>query len=136
MKQTGINYVLIRGKLLEIEKKYCEQLLSEGTVNTCDDTIPTGLQVSQCELEGGSHLYLQTKISDSSCISKCFDDRYCLAVTYKFKESTCLFHGGGAELRVRCSNTNDRKMIIFPTRIMYLKQDLAVMEREMGVRSE
>lgn len=35
-----------------IEKKYCEQLLSEGTVNTCDDTIPTGLQVSQCELEG------------------------------------------------------------------------------------
>ena len=97
MKDSGINYNYLRRKLAGIEKKYCKQLLNEGSVNTCDGTILIRLQITNHKLLYGSNPHT-LKVTESSCISNCFDDQFCQAVTYVPKDSTCSFHNGQTKL--------------------------------------
>ncbi len=66
-------------------------------VNTCDDTICIGLPITNHKLLYGSNPHT-LKVPESSCISQCFDDQFCQAVTYIPKDSTCSFHNGQAEV--------------------------------------
>lgn len=73
------------------------------------------------------------KVPESSCISKCFDDQFCLSVTYVPEDSTCTFHDGATEVRpVKKSTQNNPRVIIFPSRINNLKEDLEVSRLEVG----
>ena len=100
----------MRTKLTGIEKKYCKQLLNEGSVNTCNDTIRIGLRITNHKLLYGSNPHT-LKVPESSCISQCFDDQFCQAVTYIPKDSTCSFHNGQTEL------TSVQKILLFKVRL-------------------
>jgi hypothetical protein len=134
MKDSGINYNYPRRKLAGIEKKYCKQLLNEGSVNTCDDTIHIGLRITNHKLLYGSNPHT-LKVPESSCISQCFDDQFCQAVTYVPRHSTCSFHNGQTKLIPVEESKNNPRVIIFPSRIEHLKKELVVCGLEIGDRA-
>ena len=126
MKGTGINYQLIRKKLVGIEKRYCQQLKVDGTVNTCDDSVTVGIVVPKHYLEEAKHPH-KIKCTESSCIFRCFEDRYCLSVSYLPDSSTCYFHDGKSYLiKAKQKKKNSPKIIIFPTRINDLKANFTI----------
>lgn len=127
MKGTGINYNLIRTKLVGIEKRYCQQMLHKGIVNNCNNSVPVGIVIRNHYLVGAVHPHPKFKASESSCISKCFEDRFCSSISYRPVESTCSFHDGESELKsAKTTKKNNPKALIFPTRLNDLKSELKV----------
>ena len=100
-------------------------------MNTCDDTIRIGLQITNHKLLYGSNPHT-LKVPDSSCISYCFDDYFCQALTYVPKDSTCFFHSGQTKLFRVEESKNNPCVINFLSRIRHLKKELVVRGLEIG----
>ena len=131
MDGTGINYTFLKNKLIGIEKLYCQQLLRSGTVNTCEETVAVGITIN--------HYFLQNPFStlkidtETSCISRCFENRHCLAIAYKSSSSDCYFYRSQRRLLFWLVNEKhtilkemNSKIIIFPTKLNDEKTDFVV----------
>ena len=113
MKGSGINYSVLRNKLRGIEKIYCHQLLRAGTVNTCEESISVGIKIP--------NYFLQNPISkfgasETSCISRCFENRHCLSVAYVANSNECHFYDD-EKAHVLSSLNAKAKIVVFPTKI-------------------
>lgn len=125
MEGTGINYNLLRKKLVGIEKLYCQQLLHAGTVNSCEESVSVGITINS--------FYLQNPIStfaaatETSCISRCFENRHCLSIAYISNSNECHFYGDANKKHEISKEANAKaKIIIFPTKINDQKTDFVV----------
>ena len=122
MKGTGINYNFLRKKLIGIEKEYCEQLLRDGTVNTCEESVSVGIMIKQYYLQKA---YSEFTSPETSCISRCFENRHCSSVGYRPDSNKCYFYGEAQQEYDLKKDTN-AKIIVFPSRINDQKIDFVV----------
>ena len=131
MAGTGINYNFLKKKLLGVEKLYCQQLLHSGTVNTCEETVSVGITIKNYYLEN----FISTFETDTetSCISRCFENRHCLSIAYKF--SNCYFYSGEANQKHPLSKVKNSKIIIFPTKINDGKTDFVVEDLRVSTKA-
>ncbi len=73
-----------------------------------------GLRLTNHKLLYGSNPHM-LKVPESSCISQCFNDQFCQAVTYVPRHSTCSFHNGQTKLIPVEESKNNPRVIIFPS---------------------
>ena len=123
MLGTGINYTFLRKKLVGIENLYCQQLLRSGTVNTCEETVSVGITIDNHFL-GDSISQFKTA-TETTCISRCFENRHCLSIAYKSKSTDCYFYSKDNGQHA-ISELENSKVIIFPTKINDEKIDFIV----------
>ncbi len=121
MKDTGINYTFLRKKLIGIEQLYCQQLLHAGTINTCDESVSVGITINNYYLRPAADAF---KATETSCMSRCFENRHCLAIGYLSGSNLCYFYGkGNKHILTKLAKA---KIIVFPTKINDEKTDFVV----------
>lgn len=74
MEKTGINYTHDI-----VEKRYCQEILQAEIVNTCEVSISVDITIPNYYLKNPIAKF-STK--ETSCISRCFENRHCLAEAY------------------------------------------------------
>ncbi len=124
MKGSGINYNFLRKKLVGIEKLYCQQLLHAGTVNTCEESVSVGITVNNYYLQISSSISTFTVATETSCISRCFENRHCLSIAYISNSNQCYFYGKANKHDIL--EEANAKLIVFPTKINDEKTDFVV----------
>ena len=130
MEGYGINYTSLRKKLVGIENLYCQQLLHAGTVNTCEKSISVGITIPQYYLQSSIAKFHAT---ETSCISRCFENRHCLSIAYITNSNECRFYDDEKEHGLSKEANAKTKIVVFPTKINDQKTDFIVQDLRVAI---
>lgn len=76
-------------KLRGVEKIYCQQLVLAGTANTSEESISVGVKIPYHFLRNHGSKF---GASETSCVSRCFENRYCLLIAHITNSNECHFY--------------------------------------------